>query len=73
MLLSGMLVPLESMPAALQLLSRAIPARYLVHALRGAMLKGNGFGALWTDLAALAIFAVVVLALATARFRRRVA
>jgi ABC-2 type transport system permease protein len=73
LLLSGMIFPLENMPLPLQLLSRAIPARYLVHALRGAMLKGNGLGVLWPDLAALAAFAVVILALATARFQRRVA
>jgi ABC-2 type transport system permease protein len=73
MLLSGMIFPIENMPRALQLLSHAIPARYLVHALRGAMLKGNGLAELWPDLAALAAFAVAVLALAIARFRRRVA
>jgi ABC-2 type transport system permease protein len=37
------------------------------------MLKGNGLAELWPDLAALAVFAVVILGLATARFRRRVA
>jgi ABC-2 type transport system permease protein len=73
MLLSGMIFPIENMPAALQALSRAIPARYLVHALRGAMLKGNGLAVLWPDLAALAAFAAIVLALSIARFHRRVA
>jgi ABC-2 type transport system permease protein len=73
MLLSGMIFPIENMPVPLRVLSHAIPARYLVHALRGSMLKGNGLAELWPDLAALAAFAVVVLALATARFRRRVA
>jgi ABC-2 type transport system permease protein len=73
MLLSGMLFPIENMPAPLQALSRVIPARYLVHGLRGAMLKGNGLAVLWPDLASLALFAVVIVALATARFRRRLA
>ncbi len=73
LLLSGMLVPIENMPLPLQALSRVIPARYLVHALRGAMLKGNGLAALWTDALALGLFAVAVLAIATARFKRRVA
>jgi len=72
LLLSGMIFPLENMPLPLQALSRVIPARYLVHALRGAMLKGNGLAELWPDLAALAVFAVAILGLATARFRRRV-
>jgi ABC-2 type transport system permease protein len=73
LLLSGMVFPLENMPLPLQLLSRVIPARYLVHALRGILLKGNGIDVLWPDLLAQVAFAVLVLALATARFQRRLA
>ena len=73
MLLSGMIFPLENMPLPLQALSRVIPARYLVHALRGTMLKGNGLDVLWPDLLAVVLFAVAIVALATARFRRRLA
>jgi ABC-2 type transport system permease protein len=73
LLLSGMVFPLENMPVPLQLLSRIIPARYLVHALRGILLKGNGLDVLWPDLVAQVAFAVLVLALATARFQRRLA
>jgi ABC-2 type transport system permease protein len=71
MLLSGFLFPIENMPKVLQVLSLAIPARYLVHAMRGAMLKGTGFAELWQDVAAQAVFAVAILALATVRFKRR--
>ena len=73
MLLSGMVFPLENMPVPLQLLSRIVPARYLVHALRGILLKGNGLDVLWPDLVAVLVFAVLVIALATARFQRRLA
>jgi ABC-2 type transport system permease protein len=73
LLLSGMLVPIDNMPWILQLLSRIIPARYLVDALRQILLKGNGFGAVWGDLLAMAIFAVAIVALATRRFQRRIA
>jgi ABC-2 type transport system permease protein len=73
MLLSGMVFPLENMPPPLQLLSRIVPARYLVHALRGILLKGNGLDVLWPDLVAVLVFAVLVIALATARFQRRLA
>lgn len=73
MLLSGMLFPIENMPLPLRALSRIIPARYLVHALRDVMLKGTGFEGLWPDALALLVFAVAVVGLATARFRRRVA
>jgi len=73
LLLSGMLFPIENMPVALQAISRVIPARYLVHGLRGLLLKGNGMAELWPDLLAMALFAAAILAVATARFQRRVA
>jgi ABC-2 type transport system permease protein len=73
MLLSGMVFPLENMPLPLQLISRVIPARYFVHALRGILLKGNGLAVLWPDLVAQIAFAVLVIALATTRFQRRLA
>jgi ABC-2 type transport system permease protein len=61
------------MPLPLQLLSRIIPARYFVHALRGILLKGNGLAVLWPDLVAQILFAVLVISLATTRFQRRLA
>jgi len=72
-ILSGMIFPVENMPLPLQLISRIIPARYLVHALRGILLKGSGVAELWPDLLALTLFAVAVVTLATRRFKRRVA
>jgi ABC-2 type transport system permease protein len=73
MLLSGMLFPIENMPAPLQGLSYVIPARYFVHALRGVLLKGNGLESLWPDLLAQVAFAVLVITIATVRFQRRLA
>jgi len=72
-ILSGMIFPIENMPWPLQAISRVIPARYLVHALRGILLKGNGLDVLWPDLLAMAVFALCILGLATARFKRRLA
>jgi ABC-2 type transport system permease protein len=72
-ILSGMIFPIENMPLPLQAISRLIPARYLVHGLRGILLKGNGLDVLWPDLLAMAVFAVAILGLATARFKRRLA
>lgn len=73
LLLSGAFFPLANMPAPLRWLSAAIPARYLVHGLRGILLKGAGLAELWPDLLAMLAFAVIVLGVATARFQRRVA
>ncbi len=71
--LSGMIFPVENMPRPLQLLAAVVPAKYLVHGLRGVLLKGNGLEVIWTDLLGMAVFAAAVLAVATARFKRRIA
>jgi ABC-2 type transport system permease protein len=73
LMLSGMLVPIENMPWILQALTVVVPARYLVHALRTLMLKGGGFSVVALDLFAMLVFTVVILALATLRFKRRLA
>jgi ABC-2 type transport system permease protein len=73
MLLSGMLFPIENMPAPLQALSHVIPARYLVEALRGVLLKGNGLDTLWPELLAQVVFSVLIITIATLRFPRRLA
>ncbi len=70
MLLSGFIFPIENMPVALQWITHIVPARYYVDVLRGILLRGNGFEVLWPELAALSIFAVAILGLATARFSR---
>lgn len=73
MLLSGFMFPLDNMPAILRFVSHLVPARYFVATLRGVLLRGNGFAEVWTQLVALAIFAIVMIALSTARFQRRLA
>ena len=73
LLLSGMLVPVENMPLPLRALSAVVPSRYLVDALRQVLLKGAGIRGIAGDLVAMGLFAVAVLALATLRFRRRIA
>ena len=73
LILSGMVVPIENMSRVLRALSSVVPARYLVHALRTLMLKGGGLSVVAVDLFALLAFAVVVLVLATLRFKRRLA
>jgi ABC-2 type transport system permease protein len=73
LILSGMLVPIENMPRILQALTIVVPARYLVHALRTLMLKGGGLSVVALDLCAMLAFTVAILALATLRFKRRLA
>ena len=70
LMLSGFIFPISSMPAFLQTITYAVPARYFLTALRSIVLKGVGPEVFWRELAALAVFTVVVVALATLRLRR---
>jgi ABC-2 type transport system permease protein len=70
LMLSGFIFPIASMPETLQTITYAVPARYFLAILRGIVLKGTGVAVFWQELAALAIFAMVVLSLASLRLRR---
>ena len=70
-LLSGFVFPISSMPAAIQIVTYAVSARYFLVALRGIVLKGVGAAVLWPQLAALGIYAVVTLGLASVRLKRQ--
>jgi ABC-2 type transport system permease protein len=69
-ILSGFIFPISSMPPAIQFVTHVIPARYFIVALRGILLKGADLAAFWQDLVALAIFAAVMLTLASVRLSR---
>ena len=69
--LSGFFFPLEAAPKVLQWISYFIPLRYLLVIVRGIILKGAGLSILWDQAAALSIFAIVMLAMAASRFRKR--
>jgi ABC-2 type transport system permease protein len=71
LMLSGFIFPISSMPAVLQVVTRAVPARYFLIALRGIVLKGAGLQTLWVELVALAVFAALVMGLASVRLRRQ--
>ncbi|MBI5480363.1 MAG: ABC transporter permease [Deltaproteobacteria bacterium] len=71
LLLSGFLTPVENMPLLLRAIAAILPARYFIQVLRGVMLKGNGLRELWPDLLALLAFALAMVAISTARFKRR--
>ena len=69
-ILSGFIFPLSSMPVAVQAVSFIVPARYYLVALRGVVLKGVGWDVLAPQLAALAVFAVFVMAVSAVRLAR---
>jgi ABC-2 type transport system permease protein len=69
--LSGFFFPLAAMPPALQWLSHAVPLRYFLIIVRGIVLKGVGAESLWPEIAALSIFAAIIMGGAALRFRKR--
>ena len=71
LMLSGFIFPISSMPVVLQVVTYAVPARYFLTALRAIVLKGVGPAVFWQELAALALFAAVILTLASLRLRRQ--
>ena len=71
LMLSGFIFPISSMPVFLQVVTRIVPARYFLVALRGIVLKGTGPSVFWNELVALFVFAVVILGLASLRLRRQ--
>ncbi|HEY0284165.1 MAG TPA: ABC transporter permease [Vicinamibacterales bacterium] len=71
MMLSGFVFPIASMPAAIQAITYVVPARYFIVALRSIVLKGADLSAFWIDLAALALYAALMLTLAAKRLARQ--
>lgn len=68
--LSGYLVPITTLPKAMQWISWAVPLRHYLTIIRGIMLKGSDFAALWPDAAAIAALAVVMILLTTRTLTR---
>jgi ABC-2 type transport system permease protein len=66
--LSGLFVPLESLPAGLRTLAQALPLTYVVSLLRG-IWRGDAWSSHTTDLAALALVLVVCTVLSAKVFR----
>ena len=70
-LLSGFVFPLETIPDVVYPLTYLIPVRYFIEILRGLILRGAPFDALWMDTLALAVFGVGLMVLSAVRFRKR--
>jgi ABC-2 type transport system permease protein len=68
-LLSGFLFPFRGMPQWAQWLGTAIPVTHMLRIVRGAMLKGVGIAEALPSLGALALFVVIVAALAVKQYR----
>jgi len=70
-LLSGFIFPLESMPAALQIISFVVPGRWFVTIARGIMLKGIGLDYLWRETLYIALLGTLLLVASVRSFNER--
>lgn len=73
LLLSGFMTPVANMPDAIQVITRIIPARYFVTMIRGIYLKGVGPQILWVEGIFLLFFSVIMVTLAIAKFKKKLA
>jgi ABC-2 type transport system permease protein len=71
-ILSGFVFPIRSMPWWLQLLSNISPAKFYLVILRSIVLKGVGLAAFWPQIIYLVLYAGILLAISTLRFRKTV-
>jgi ABC-2 type transport system permease protein len=69
-LLSGGMMPLESMPVWLQNVMQAAPATHFVAFAQAVLYRGAGLGIVWPSLLAIAGIGVLFLGVALLRFRR---
>ena len=70
-MLSGMLFPVESMPAILRWIAAVVPPRYYIAAMRKLMIMGVGIGDVLQEVLVLAGMTVFLLAVALKTFKDR--
>lgn len=70
-LLSGFMYAIANMPVPIQVLSHLIPARYFVAALKNIYLKGAGPALIMMDAGILLVFALLLMAAANKRLKKR--
>ena len=70
-MLSGMLFPIESMPAPLQWLSAIVPPRYYIEAMRKLMIMGVGIKEVAREVTILSVMTIFLLAVSLKKFKTR--
>ena len=70
-MLSGMLFPVESMPAVLQWISAVVPPRYYIQAMRKLMIMGAGIREVAQEVAILSGMTILLLTIALKKFKQR--
>ncbi len=70
MMLSGFLFPVSTLPVFLQFVGSLLPLTYFIYILRSIVIKGIGLDLILPQTLALTVFAIVLLGLASLRFRK---
>lgn len=70
-ILSGIIFPIESMPAPLRWLSCIIPARWYVALVRKLMIEGVPLSYVWQEVLILLLMAVILIGITTKKFKNR--
>jgi ABC-2 type transport system permease protein len=70
MFMSGVFFPVNQMPGFMQTVAHALPLTYASQAMRKVMLLGAGVPAITTEVVILAVFGVVMLAVAVPLFKK---
>ncbi len=70
-LLSGFMFPVDSMPIAIEWLTRLIPLRYYLEVVRGIFLRGVGPVELWPQLLWLTVLGLALMTFSVRRFTKR--
>ncbi|HQT44743.1 MAG TPA: ABC transporter permease [Candidatus Micrarchaeota archaeon] len=70
MFLSGVFLPIETMPSAIKVVAQALPVTYMSDAMRGIIIKGFGLEMLVPDIAFLSVFALATVGLSVLLFKR---
>jgi ABC-2 type transport system permease protein len=72
-LLSGFMFPFDSMPRVIQHLAQLLPLTHFLRIVRGIMLKGSDFRDIAGELLWLSVILVVLVLLASLRFKKKIA
>jgi ABC-2 type transport system permease protein len=71
LLLSGLFIPIENMPASVQYFTYLNPMRFMITVVREIFLKGAGIANLWREAVIVAGFGVFIFSASIVRFRKR--
>ncbi len=71
-IMGGVFIPIENMPAGLQKLTYLDPMRYFVSIVRDIFQKGSSLGFLLKDVIPMAAFGLLIFSASVARFQKRV-